>query len=64
VVPVSLVGVKKVVPHGLMSLQRGTVGVRVHPPVPIAGRAATDAEALAEEVRQIVASGCARGPEE
>lgn len=59
VVPVSIVGVKQVVPHGFLSLVSGTVGVRVHPAVPVAGRGPGEAEALAEEVRQIVAAGCA-----
>jgi 1-acyl-sn-glycerol-3-phosphate acyltransferase len=58
IVPVSLVGVKAVVPHGLTSLRAGSVRVVLHPPVPAAGRAADDAEALAEEVRTIVARGC------
>ncbi|MCG6926596.1 MAG: 1-acyl-sn-glycerol-3-phosphate acyltransferase [Acidobacteria bacterium] len=59
IVPVSLVGVKEVVPRGLLSLVPGTVGVRVHAPVPVEGRTPEEAEALAEEVRQIVAAGCA-----
>jgi 1-acyl-sn-glycerol-3-phosphate acyltransferase len=58
VVPVSLIGVKSVVPHGLTSVRPGTVGVALHAPVPTAGRAPGDAEALAEEVRQIVSSAC------
>jgi 1-acyl-sn-glycerol-3-phosphate acyltransferase len=58
VVPVSLIGVKAVVPSGLTSVRPGTVGVALHPPVPTAGRAAGDAEALAEEVWRIVAVGC------
>jgi len=57
VVPISLVGVKEVAPRGLLSLVPGTVGVRVHAPVPVAGRGPGAAEALAEEVRQIVAAG-------
>jgi 1-acyl-sn-glycerol-3-phosphate acyltransferase len=64
IVPVSLVGVKDVVPRGLLSLVPGTVGVRVHAPVPVADRGPAEAEALAEEVRQIVAAGCATGREE
>jgi 1-acyl-sn-glycerol-3-phosphate acyltransferase len=56
VVPVSLIGVKAVVPHGLTSVRPGTVGVALHAPVPTAGRAPGEAEALAEEVRQIVAA--------
>jgi len=63
VVPVSLVGVKAVVPHGLSSLRPGTVGIRVHPPVSIEGRAPAEAEALAEEVRQVVTAGCGPGGE-
>ncbi len=58
VVPVSLVGVKRVVPHGLTRVQPGTVEVVLHPPVPAALRRAEEAEALAEEVRRIVAEGC------
>jgi 1-acyl-sn-glycerol-3-phosphate acyltransferase len=58
VVPVSLVGVKAVVPHGLTRVRPGAVRVALHPPVPVAGRPAEDAEALAEEVRSIVARGC------
>jgi 1-acyl-sn-glycerol-3-phosphate acyltransferase len=58
VVPVSIVGVKEIVPRGLSSLRPGTVKVRVHAPVPVQGRCPEDAEALAEEVRQIVAAGC------
>jgi 1-acyl-sn-glycerol-3-phosphate acyltransferase len=57
VVPVSLVGVKEVVPRGLPSVRPGTVKVVVHPQVPVAGRPAEGAEALAEEVRTIVAQG-------
>ncbi len=56
VVPVSLIGVKAVVPHGLTSVRPGTVGVALHAPVPTAGRAPGEAEALAEEVRQVVAA--------
>jgi len=58
IVPVSLVGVKSVVPRGLTSLRPGLVRVRMHPPVPVAGRSPDEAEALAEEVRRIVAAGC------
>jgi len=63
VVPISLVGVKEVAPRGLFSLVPGTVGVRVHAPVPVTGRGPGAAEALAEEVRQIVAAGCVAGEE-
>lgn len=58
VVPVSLVGVKAVVPRGLASIRPGTVRLVLHPAVAVAGRPVEDAEALAEEVRRIVAAGC------
>jgi 1-acyl-sn-glycerol-3-phosphate acyltransferase len=61
VVPVALVGVKAVVPHGLASVRKGRVAVRLQPPIPVAGRSSDAAEALAEEVRQVVAAGCAGG---
>lgn len=57
-VPVSIVGVKRVVPRGFLSLRPGTVLVRVHLPVPTAGRAVEEASALAREVRAIVVRGC------
>ena len=59
VVPVSLIGVKAIVPRGLFSLQPGTVRVCVHTPVPVEGRGPAEAEKLAEEVRRVVAAGCA-----
>jgi 1-acyl-sn-glycerol-3-phosphate acyltransferase len=59
VVPVSLAGVKAVVPRGLPSVRPGTVIVRLHAPVSVAGRSAEDAETLAEDVRRIVAAACA-----
>ena len=59
VVPVSLCGVKAVIPRGILSLRPGLVRVVVHPPVPTTGRTAGDAAILAEEVRAVVASGCA-----
>lgn len=59
VVPVSLAGVKRVAPRGLLRLQPGTVRLTIHPAVPTAGRDARDAAALAEEVRRVVARACA-----
>lgn len=58
VVPVWLLGVKRVMPRGLLTLAPGTVGIRIHAPIPTAGRDAELAEAFAEEVRVIVARGC------
>ena len=59
VVPVSLQGVKRVAPRGLATLRPGTVRLLIHPPVPTAGRSLEAAESLAEEVRRVVAGGCA-----
>jgi len=58
VVPVSLVGVKAVVPSGLLDVRPGSVLLRVHPPIPVSGRSAGEALALAEETRLVVAAGC------
>jgi len=59
VVPLSIVGVKDVVPSGLLSLEPGTIDVFVHSPIPTAGRHHDEAEALAGEVRETVVAGCA-----
>jgi 1-acyl-sn-glycerol-3-phosphate acyltransferase len=58
VVPVSLSGVKGVAPGGL-GVYPGAVRMTLHPPVPTAGRSVEEAGLLAEEVRGIVAAGCA-----
>jgi 1-acyl-sn-glycerol-3-phosphate acyltransferase len=58
VVPVSVIGVKSVVPRGIFTLRPGTVHLRVHPPIPTAGRDRATADVFAEEVRQIVARSC------
>lgn len=59
VVPVSLVGVKQLVPHGIKTLRPGTVRLRIHPPISTAGLEAARADIFAEQVRQIVVRGCA-----
>jgi 1-acyl-sn-glycerol-3-phosphate acyltransferase len=56
-VPVSLVGVKSVAPHGIATLRPGTVAIRIQPQVPTA-RDREEAEALAAEVREAVLRGC------
>ena len=56
VVPVSLVGVKALVPEGLVSMRAGTVFMNIHPAIPSVGRAP---EELAEEVRGVIARDCA-----
>lgn len=60
VVPLSLVGVKALVPRGLTSLRPGRLTLRVHPVIDVSGRSRDDAEALAEETRRVVAAGCER----
>lgn len=59
VVPVSLAGVKGVVPRDLIHLRPGELAMTLHPPVPTQGRCVEEAGALAEHVRGIVARGCA-----
>jgi 1-acyl-sn-glycerol-3-phosphate acyltransferase len=59
VVPLTLAGVKGVMPGGLRGMRPGVVRLIVHPAVPTVDRAADDAGALAEEVRCIVAAGSA-----
>jgi 1-acyl-sn-glycerol-3-phosphate acyltransferase len=61
VVPVSLVGVKDVAPRTLLSVRPGRVDILIHPPVPVAGRSLEDADALAEQVRAVVAAGLVSG---
>jgi 1-acyl-sn-glycerol-3-phosphate acyltransferase len=58
VVPVSLVGVKALVPRGLAAIKPGRVSLKIHPPVATAGRLADE---VAEEVRTIVRRGCGEG---
>ena len=59
VVPLSLAGVKAVMPTGIRGLRPGTVRLVVHPALATAGRDEHEAGRLAEEVRRIVAAGCA-----
>lgn len=58
VVPVSLVGVKAVVPKGVLSVRPGVVRLVAHPSVATAGRSADRSDLLAEEVRKVVAGAC------
>ena len=58
VVPVSLSGVKAVMPGGLR-VYPGPVRMTLHPPVPTQGRTVDEAGSLADEVRRIVATACA-----
>lgn len=61
VVPISLVGVKDVVPRGILTLRTGTVRLCIHPPVPTEGRDSDGAAAFASEIQAIVARGCGQG---
>jgi 1-acyl-sn-glycerol-3-phosphate acyltransferase len=58
VVPLSLVGVKALVPRGLFSMRPGQIALVAHPPIPVTDRTADDAQALAEQARIAVAAGC------
>jgi hypothetical protein len=58
VVPVSLRGVKALVPRGLLRVRPGAVRVTLHEPVATEGLAAEAAADLAERVRAVVADGC------
>jgi 1-acyl-sn-glycerol-3-phosphate acyltransferase len=59
VVPLSLAGVKRVAPRGILTLRPGTVQLKIHPPIATMGLHAEAAESLAGEVRRVVAAGCA-----
>jgi 1-acyl-sn-glycerol-3-phosphate acyltransferase len=56
VVPVSLSGVKTIAPRGMLLLKPGTVTMTLHAPHGTEGLDGGDAQALAERVRQAVAS--------
>ena len=60
VVPLSLVGVKRVARGGLR-VRAGRVRLVVHAPIPTAGRDVEEARALAEEVRRVVRDGMRGG---
>lgn len=58
VVPVSIAGVKALVPGGLLHLTSGSVRITVHAPIATEGMPLDEAAALAERVRAVVAAGC------
>ncbi|HVR72162.1 MAG TPA: lysophospholipid acyltransferase family protein [Vicinamibacteria bacterium] len=60
VVPVSLCGVKRLTPHGLMRLRSGIVRLAVHQALPTAGRGLDQAGSLARQAQAIVSVGCER----
>jgi 1-acyl-sn-glycerol-3-phosphate acyltransferase len=64
VVPVSIVGVKALVPHGIPSARPGTVRVVIHPALPSRGLTLDQVDGFADEVRAVVAAGCGQTVEE
>ena len=62
VVPVSLAGVKPVVPHGISSVRPGQVQVVIHPTMEMAARDPAEVDAIADEVRAQVLLGLGEGP--
>jgi 1-acyl-sn-glycerol-3-phosphate acyltransferase len=58
VVPVSLRGVKALVPGGLLHLRPGRVRVTLHEAIATEGLPVEEAAALAERVRAVVVAGC------
>ena len=56
VVPLSIVGNRKVMPAGRLMTCPATVQLIVHDPIPTAGLTRDDARGLAERVRAVVAS--------
>lgn len=60
VVPVSLVGIKRLAPGGLLRMKPGQVRMVIHQPVATVGRTPEEAATLAEEVRHVVAATCSQ----
>lgn len=58
VVPVSLAGVKRVAPEGLLRLRPGRVVLTLHAPVPTDGLTVDEAGALGDRVQAVVAAAC------
>jgi 1-acyl-sn-glycerol-3-phosphate acyltransferase len=61
VVPISLVGVKQVIPSGALVLRPGLVEMRIHSAIATQGRGRGEAAVLAGEVRERIVAGCAVG---
>jgi 1-acyl-sn-glycerol-3-phosphate acyltransferase len=58
VVPVSLGGVKDLVPRGLLHIRPGRVLLTLHEPIATDGMPVDDAADLADRTRDVVAAGC------
>ena len=59
VVPVSLAGVKRVAPEGLVRLRPGRVVLTLHPPISTEGLTIDEAGDLGNRVQAVVAAACA-----
>jgi 1-acyl-sn-glycerol-3-phosphate acyltransferase len=57
VVPVAISGSREVLPKHSLALRRGTIRVRVLPPIETAGRGAQGRDALMAEVRRAIERG-------
>jgi 1-acyl-sn-glycerol-3-phosphate acyltransferase len=58
VVPVSLAGVKRVAPEGLLRLRPGLVVLTLHAPMSTEGLTLDEAGAFGDRVQAVVAAGC------
>ena len=58
VVPVSLAGVKRIAPEGLLRLRPGRVVLTLHAPMPTEGLTLDEAGALGDRVQAVVAAAC------
>ena len=58
VVPISLVGVRRIVGRGVRGFRSGSIRLRVHPPVSTEGCPAEEATTLADSTRQTIEAGC------
>lgn len=56
ILPMTVTGTREVLPAGTLRLRPGTVGLRIHPPVPVAGLGTEDIDALRARVRDQIAS--------
>ncbi len=55
IVPITIVGTRRIMPKGQPYIRPGRVRLVFHPPVPTAGLASADREALIERVRNTIA---------
>jgi 1-acyl-sn-glycerol-3-phosphate acyltransferase len=58
VVPVSLAGVKRIAPDGLVGLRPGRVVLTLHVPLPTEGLSLDEAGALGDRAQAVVAAAC------